>query len=318
VKTDILNGVALFVALVLGAAGAAWQSGVGPEVAKVVGIQQDFPSDLDALPDARGVVVPTAHYQRIVSLNPVADHLLLGLVEPERLIGITAYTLEGHVDAWRFGDRQAVGRSEDLEHVLSLQPDLVVTSEFSDEAYMARLREEGIQVFDLGNMRGVDSTIGDVLTLGALLKQQARGHRIVNGFRRELSALEGQWPSKTQPLGLYLSVLGDSIFGGTAGTSYADMLHYGGVKDLAAEHGFKDWPRYNPEQLLKMNPSIIITQKGTGDVICGHSALGLMAACSTEGHILELSGDFQSDPGLGLVESAAEVQALLRSALGGP
>jgi ABC-type Fe3+-hydroxamate transport system substrate-binding protein len=226
--------------------------------------------------------------------------------------------LEGHVDAWQFGDRQAVGRSEDLEHVLSLQPDLVVTSEFSDEAYMARLREEGIQVFDLGNMRGVDSTIGDVLTLGALLKQQDRAHRIVNGFRRELSALEGQWPSKSQPLGLYLSVLGDSIFGGTAGTSYADMLHYGGVKDLAAAHGFKDWPRYNPEQLLEMNPSIIITQKGAGAVICGHSALGLMAACSTEGHILELSSDFQPDPGLGVVESAAEVQALLRSALGGP
>lgn len=317
-KTDILNGVALFVALALGAAGAIWHGSGGLKVIEVVATQQVFPPDLDELADARGVVVPTAHYQRIVSLNPVADHLLLGVVEPERLIGITAYTLDGHADAWRFGDRQAVGRSEDLEHVLSLQPDLVVTSEFSDEAYMARLREEGIQVFDLGNMRGVDSTIGDVLTLGALLKQQERAQRMVNGFRRELSALEAQWPSKVPPLGLYLSVLGDSIFGGTTGTNYADMLHYGGVKDLAAEHGFKDWPRYNPEQLLKMNPAIIITPEGTGAVICGHSALGLMAACSSEGHILEMSDEFQPDPGLGLVETAAEVQALLRSALGGP
>jgi len=318
VKTDILNGVALLLALVLGAVGAVWQGGGGLEIVDVVAIQKEFPPDLDELTDARGVVVPTADYQRIVSLNTVADHLLLGLVEPERLLGITAYTLEGHADAWRFGGRQGVGRSEDLEHVLSLQPDLVVTSEFSDEAYMARLREQGIQVFDLGNMRGVDSTIGDVLALGALLKQQGRAQRIVDSFRRELSALEGQWPSSTPPSGLYLSVLGDSIFGGTVGTNYADVLYYGGVKDLAAEHGFKDWPRYNPEQLLKMNPPIIITPKGTGDVICGHSVLGLMKACSSSGHILEMSGDFQSDPGLGLVESAAEVQALLKSALSGP
>jgi iron complex transport system substrate-binding protein len=315
VKTDLLNAFALLLALVLAAVGAIWQGGGRVETVEVVKVQEAPPPGLDELPDARGVVVPTAHYQRIVSLNTVADHLLLDLIEPDRLVGITRYTLDGHVDAWRFGSRPAVGRSEDLEHVLSLKPDLVVTSQFSDEAYMARLREEGIQVFDLGEMRGVDSTVGDVLALGSLLKQEERAQRLVQGFQRELKALEKERNTEDQPWGLYLSILGDSVFGGTEGTSYADMLHYGGVRDLAAEHGYRDWPRYNPEQLLKMNPSLILTQEGMGKVICSHSALRLLAACSPEGRVLEMAGEHHLDPGMGLVEAAAQVQALVREAL---
>jgi ABC-type Fe3+-hydroxamate transport system substrate-binding protein len=140
-KLDLLNAVALLCALFLAGLGAIWQGGGNPEVVQVFALEEALPIGVDELADARGVVVPTGHYQRIVSLNTVADHLLLDLIEPERLVGITGYTIDGHVDAWRFGDRQAVGRSEDLEQVLSLRPDLVVTSQFSDESYMARLRE---------------------------------------------------------------------------------------------------------------------------------------------------------------------------------
>jgi iron complex transport system substrate-binding protein len=317
-KLDLLNAVALLCALFLAGLGAIWQGGGNPEVVQVFALEEALPIGVDELADARGVVVPTGHYQRIVSLNTVADHLLLDLIEPERLVGITGYTIDGHVDAWRFGDRQAVGRSEDLEQVLSLRPDLVVTSQFSDESYMARLREQGIAVFDLGDMRGVESTVSDVLALGSLLKLEARAQRLVQGFRRELATLEAARPSVDRPWGLYISVLGDSIFGGTSGTSYADMLHYGGVKDLAAKHGFKEWPRYNPEQLLKMNPDLILTQAGMGEIICSHSALSFLAACQPNGHILEMAGKHHLDPGMGLVEAAAQVQELVSSALAVP
>ena len=315
-KTDLINAGALFLALLLAAVGAVWQGGGAVETVAVVALEEQILVSVDELADARGVVVPTGHYQRIVSLNTVADHLLLDLVAPERLVGVTGYTIDGHVDAWRFGDRAAVGRSEDLEKVLSLQPDLVVTSQFSDEAYMARLREQGIHVFDLGDMRGVESTVGDIWALGSLLKQEARAQRLVAGFRRELSALELDIGLDERPWGMYISVLGDSVFGGTTGTGYADMLHYGGVRDLAAEHGFKEWPRYNPEQLLEINPSLILTQEGMGEIICGHSALGLLDACSAEGHVLEMKGEDHLDPGMGLVDAAAQVRALVESALG--
>ena len=81
--------------------------------------------------------------------------------------------------------------------------------------------------------------------------------------------------------------------------------------DLAAEFGHQDWPRFNPEQILAMSPSLIVTQLGMAEVICQHSALRNLPACGTGGHVLELSGRYHADPGLGVVEASWQVQTLL-------
>ena len=101
------------------------------------------------------------------------------------------------------------------------------------------------------------------------------------------------------------------MFGGTAGSSYGDMLHYAGVDDLAEAHGYADWPTFSPEQLLAIDPPLIVTQAGMGEVLCGHSALQLLACCQPGGRVIEVSGKYHSDPGLGLVHAAAAVQRLV-------
>ena len=310
-KTDLLNGGLLILALVTSGLAVVWQVEQGdpnPEIARVEVAEHKVPEELI---DARGVVVKTGDYQRIVSLNTVGDHLLLNLVEPERLVAITGYTHEGHDEAWRFGERSVLKKSQDVEQILGLRPDLVVTSEFADESFMARIREQGIPVFDLGNMRGIASTLEDIEVLGQLLNQPERALDLQESYRRELAGLLSALPEGPQPPGVYVTVLADSFFGGTQGTSYADVMHYGGIHDLAAEKGHQDWPRYTPEQLLMMNPKLILTQEGMGEILCGHSALSNLAACHTGGRILELHGRYHADPGLGIVQAAQQVQMLM-------
>lgn len=311
-KSDLLNMMFLLAALVGSAAAVVIQadpSRESPEVVRVEELEEEIP---ETLIDPRGREVMTGAYQRIVSLNTVADHLLLNLVEPERLVAFTGYTQESHEEAWRFGKKTVLSKSEYVEQILSLRPDLVVTSQFADEAFMERIREQGVPVFDLGDMRGVSSTLEDIEVLGLLLHVPQRAKALRNSYERELAALLASQPDESRPQGLYLSVLGDSFFGGTKGTSYADLLTYGGVEDLAAQYGYKDWPRYNPEQLLAMNPKLILTQIGMSKAICEHSALSQLDACGSEGHIMELHGRYHADPGLGIVEASQQVQDLLR------
>ncbi len=315
-RSDWLNGAALLFALVLSAWGSLRQASESSHGQTLV-LTEVLESRLeeDRLVDARGVEVDVGPYKRIVSLNTIADHLLLDLVEPDRLVGITHYTKSGHADAWRFGDRATVGRSEDLEQVLGLQPDLVVVSAFSDEAYMARLRERGIAVFDLGDMRGVDSTLEDIRLLGVLLELEDRAETLIRSFKRELDALEKRGEARGRPWGIYLNIVADSFFGGTRSSSYADMLYYGGVQDLAEANGYVEWPRYSPEQILEMNPKLLVTQAGMGEVICSHSSLTHLKACSGEGRILELQGEHHLDPGRGLVRAASQIQSMLDMAV---
>lgn len=264
-----------------------------------------------SLEDARGRSVPAGAYRRIVSLHAVADAVLLELVEPERLVGVSAHTLDKNPIGYRFGTARGIPRSKDVEAILSLRPDLVVVSKFAGEAYLARLRELGVQVFDLGEMRGVQDTVAHIQTLGALLRQPDRATRIEDDFLRNLAALRAEVGSRDQPWGIYLSVLGDSLFGGTQGTSYADLLHFGGIRDLAAERGFTGWPRYSPEQLIDLNPPVIVTSKGRTTLICGHALLGRLSACGEGGRVVEMPESNHSDPGLGLVDAAQDLQTLL-------
>ena len=261
--------------------------------------------------DARDELVAVRPYQRVVSLNTVADRLLLELLEPERLIAVTGYSARTHPEGWRYGTRSVIDDASDLEGILALNPDLVVISPFSDVSLVSRLTEAGVQVMDIGEVRGVKTTIASIRFLAAALGQKARGEQLITQFEQRLAALMTQHQRISSKLeGIYLAYYGNAFFGGTAGSSYADVLAYAGVDDLAQKFGYRDWPRYDPADLLKMNPKLIITKRGMAQVICAHSALGAVAACGAAGRVIELQSEYQSDPGLGVAAAALELWRL--------
>lgn len=308
---DVSN-LALLVAAVTLAGGLAWSVGPSlPQGADHGNTDEPLAPRVMEVTDARGVVVPVGPYERILSLNTVSDYLLLDLVEPGRLVGITEYVRTSHPERWRFGDRVGVQSSSELELVLSLEPDLVVVSPFADESYMARVRESGARVFDLGETLGVDRTREMIRTLGTLLGLSERAAALEARLVSQLVALEAAVPAASRTPGMYLGVYGDSFTGGTDGTSYADLLRYGGVRDVAAEAGFSGWPRYGTEDLLHLDPHVIVTTEGSAAVLRAHSVLGRLRACGPTGVIVELPEGYAVDPGFGLMEAARRVQAVL-------
>ena len=305
-KTNLVNG-ALLIATLLLSMWAATLPGGARTVLPTQGGAADAPEvGASEVVDARGVPVPVAPYQRIVSLSTISDHALLGLVEPERLVAVTEFTSR-HPVAWRFGARPTVSSSGELESVLALRPDLVIVTLYADESYLARLRENGVQVFDLGDMRGIETTRASIRALGALLDVRDRATAFLRSYDRELTALDAVVADSELAPGIYLSVYGDTFFGATANTSYADTLRLGGVRDLAAERGLVDWPQYTAEQLLELDPPLIVTLEGMGDVIRNHALLSTLRACGPEGRIVEIDGAFNGDAGLGIVEAAYQI-----------
>lgn len=311
-RTDLANLGALLVCLAVGVLAALNVAPAAPlRVFPLVGSEAGSPP-VEWTTDARGVAVPIADYQRIVSLNPVADHLLLRMVRPERLLGITAHTARDHPEGWRFGARAQVGTSRDIEQVLSLQPDLVIASQFSEEAYMARLREAGVVVFDLGDTRNAETTFANMEALGALLGESSRAEKLSASYRRELAALTRAAARGATFSGMYLTNVGESWFGGTQGSSYGDLLRLSGIEDLAAAHGYRDWPQFSREQILGLSPPLVVTRVGGRDALCGDPVLSAVPACAPAGRVIEMPSGYDSDPGLGLVQAIATLQSLLR------
>ena len=268
-------------------------------------------ADATTLRDASGYAPSGKHYERIASSSSYADELLLALAEPERIAALSSQGHKNQRDAFRYGDRTLISGPGDLERLLSLHVDLLLINHFGGQAELARAREAGIEVFDLGDMRGLSTLEANIRALATLLGDPARGERLWRSWQLQLRAVANDVPRSDRRAGLYLAIYANKLYGGTRGTSYHDVLNAAGLRDVAAEL-FRDWPQYDPEQLLSLDPPLIITESGMAEQICNHSWLRSLKACKPGENqrfagVIEIARNIMGNPGLGMLDAALEL-----------
>lgn len=261
-----------------------------------------------AVIDAAGRAVPVERYARVVSGSTVSDWLLVELSEFGRIRAMTERSARGAPWRHRFAGKDTIDTLTNLEALLALGPDLVVVDNLGDPRRIARLREHGLAVFDIGEMRGVDSVAGAARKLGALMGHPDPGAKLAHDFSRSMRAIAIDLPPEQRRSAVYVSVYGKQLYGGTAGTTYHDVLAHGGLIDAAAER-YRGWPEYSPEALLELDPELIVTRRGMATALCRVPGLDGLRACSTPRGIVEIDGFILDDPGLGMREAAAAVYA---------
>lgn len=260
--------------------------------------------------DASGRAVPIADYRRIASASALADRLLVELAEPERLVAFSQNGVSRDEDRHRYGARLAIAGPAELERLLQARVDLLVVNQLGSAQQLARARDAGIEVFDLGEMRGLRTLEGSVSSLAELLGDRARGERLWQRFSRRMRAVAADVPAAQRRSAIYLAVYAGKFFGGTRGTSYHDVLKAAGLVDLAAS-SHRDWPRYDPEQLLLLDPPLVVTERGMARELCANRWLAELHACRDPARgFIELPGELLGDPGLRMLEAAEALHDL--------
>ena len=294
-RTDLINALALVLALGVGMA-FAWESGAPTEAR---------PTRDDArVADATGHEVPVARYARIASASSIADQVLLRMLEPERIAAVTAHSTLAGPDPWRFEGFVKIESLERIETVVALQPDLVVVSNVMDARRIARLREAGLRVFDIGPMRGMETFVPAIRTLGRLTGEPRRAERIADQLEQRMARV---WEGEPHHVAMYVGVVGGKIYGGTRGTNYHDVLTAAGVRDHAADAGLEGWPELTNEQLLELDPPWIVAPEGTGAQLCRFAGLDALEACR-DGRVVEVEESILHDPGFGMLDAAEAVR----------
>lgn len=298
---------ALWLVLLLAAAGFA--SSAAGSRSDVVAAHSG--SAAPPLTDASGRSFTVKRYERIASSSGYADELLFALSEPERIVALSSQGHRSQRDTFRYGARPLISGAADVERLLSLRVDLLFINHFGAQSDLARMRERGIEVFDLGEMRGLESLESSIRAVATLLGDPARGDRLWSSWSRELQAVARDIPAEQRKGALYIAIYANKLYGGTRGTSYHDVLNAAGLRDLAATN-FRDWPQYDPEQLLTMDPPLIVTEGGMADQICNHAWLRSLRACvrTAGGYagMVEISRNLMGSAGLGMLEAALELR----------
>ena len=136
--------------------------------------------------DSGATVELAAPAQRIVTLAPHAAELVAAAGASSRLVAVGARTdLPPEARALPVvGDAMAI----DVEGILALAPDLVVTWPWTAPAQVARLRDHGIPVFTSAP-RTIDAIAADIERLGRLAGTSAIASKAAAAFRARLRAL---------------------------------------------------------------------------------------------------------------------------------
>ena len=258
--------------------------------------------------EGKDSALPPQDYRRIASASPVADELLLELCEPDRIVAFTGYNQREGVRNYRYQGKGTIELITDIEQILTLNPDLVLAHNLTDPRHVERLREAGIRVFDFGSIEGLASLWEDIDTLATLLGHPERGTALTERLEEDLDAIASDIPVAQRKRGLYATVVGNRIYGGTTGSSYHDVLTYAGIIDIAADN-YGRWPNYSIEQLLELDPPLIVTATGMGAHLCALSVLAQLQACAKDRQgIVEIDGKLLGSGALGIVDAARAVR----------
>lgn len=252
---------------------------------------------------------------RVISLVPAATEMLFAVGAGPQVVGVSSFDE-------RPAEVQALPKlgallDPDLERILALKPDLVVTYG-SQDALEQQLAQAGIQSLTFTH-GGIGDTLAMLEELATRTGHTERGRMTANAMRARLNAVRMRVEGRPRPRALL-------VFGREAGTlrqvwasGGTGFLH--DLLDVAgADNVFADTDRENvqatTEVLLARAPDVIVELRreasagGDTEALRAWQALGSIPAVR-DGRVLRLAGDDFVIPGPRLVDAAEQLARAL-------
>lgn len=218
------------------------------------------PHGTRAVTDATGasVMLPT-EVTRIVSIDPMASHIILMLGSGDRLVGATfGPANRAVVDeiCREVSGIPAPGspKGSNIEEIVRLNPDLVV-ARGSSAREASQITDAGIPVIMI-ETESPEDFLAAVGIIGAAVGAEDRAADYVASYRKceeRLRAARGTAPQKN----VYLA--GSAILKTAGDGWYSDaLLASGGCRNVAHEEITGGWREVSPEQVCAWDPDMII------------------------------------------------------------
>ncbi len=196
--------------------------------------------------------------QRIVCLTTETVEVLYALGEQDRIAGISGYTVFPK-EARKEKPKVFAFTSGDLQKILAVQPDLVLTFSNLQAEISRELIAAGVPVYAF-NQRSVDDILAMIATVGRLvgaeekvLAMVAELQAVIDGVRSEAAAL----PRKPR---VYFEEWDEPPISGIRWVS--EMIAIAGGEDIFAERALcqsaKDRIIADPLEIVRRAPDIII------------------------------------------------------------
>jgi iron complex transport system substrate-binding protein len=254
--------------------------------------------------------------ERIVSHVPPITEILFALDLGDKVVGVSDfcdYPEEAKT-------RPSVGDyfNPSIERIVALNPDLVLTDGHSKD--ISQLDDLGI-AFLVIDPKDFDSIFRDIELIGQATGTEARARKLVDQMKADVAHITDRVKGAQKVKAFYVVDATDLNNPWTAGPgSFADsLINMAGGENVAAE-ALAPWVQFNIEQLVSVDPEVIIlpTQHGTAfttpEVLQGHPAWQQLTAVK-RGQVYTIDGDLVDGYGPRIVQGLEGIAKILHPEL---
>lgn len=215
-----------------------------------------------AMPDGRSVRL-RSRAQRVFPASSSVVDFLVALAPPERLAALPEQALDyasvaGDPAAWASVPRFYVYLAET---VIALAPDLVIVEPSQDRNTSARLRSAGLEVVELPEVRNWAEARATLLCVGELLELTPRAEALARELDQRVSRLRAEPGRRATLRALCYSNFGGAGWSAGSNTTIHEQIVLAGLRDAAAESGRVGHVQITFEELIALDPDLILVSK---------------------------------------------------------
>lgn len=216
--------------------------------------------------DAQRNVTLTQPARRIISLSPHATEILYAAGAGSYIVGVVEYS-DYPPEAKRITSVGS-GVALDLERIMSLKPDLVVSWRSGNStAQIRRLRELGVPVFE-SEPRDFPTIATSIERLARLAGTEPIGEAAAKAFREQLQRIQAAYQQRP-PVTVFYQIWRTPLMTLNGEHPVSIALRLCGAKNI-----FSNLPQLAPtvnvEAVLQANPDVIIASSGEQEDVLSH------------------------------------------------
>jgi iron complex transport system substrate-binding protein len=256
--------------------------------------------------------------RRIVTFAPSNTEIVFALGLGSELVGVSGsfddYPPEAKAIA-QVGGSGDFGADPNVEKVVSLQPDLMITISGGDQ-WKARLRGLGIAVFTI-NATSFDDLLRDVRTVGEITGASAAAATLTGQMAAQAQSVQSKVAQEPRVSCFFeayyppLTTVGPHTF-------IYDLLSRAGCDPVTAQ-AKSDYPEWSVDQLVAIGPAVYLVASESGvsaSAVARRPGFGAILAVR-DGKVFLVSSDLISRPGPRVVEGLMALAEAMHPAVFG-
>ena len=189
---------------------------------------------------------------RIISLAPSITKELEELEMTDNIVGATSYC-----DITKENSDLIIGDAinVNIEKVLLLKPDVILTTALTKQSTIALFRENGIKIHVVGKLNSFDDICRQFEELGKIVGRDAKAQSVIAEVKHDVDSLRKIIPHNSAKQKIFIQIGIDPLFAVIPNTFMDDYIKFAGCENVTV--GFEKGTM-SREIILNRNPDVIM------------------------------------------------------------